>query len=378
MTLAITLVLLALVAGSLVFSLLAIEAARRYLALKAPPLAATPPISILKPLAGAEEDLEENLRTFFEQEYPRFEILMAVSAAEDAAYPVAQRLQRAYPNVPVKIIVSGEPPYPNRKVRSVHAMVEAAQHELLVMSDSDIRVGRDFLRTIAAEFQDADLALATCPYRAVPGGSFWSRLEAVMMNTEFLSGILVARLIEGMRFAVGPTMVCRRAVIDAIGGFEALKNYLAEDFVLGQRAAALGFGVGLSRYVIEHHIGRSDFRANMAHRLRWVRSTRRSRPAGYLGQVFTYPLPLTLLLVAWAPAWWPLLAAAAVLRLINSWQVGWRILHDPLLTSRTWLVPVQDMVSFLYWIAGFAGNTILWRGKQYLLHSDGTFAPLRE
>ncbi len=377
MTTAVTLLLVALAAGSLVFSLLAIEAARRYLRTPVPTPAALVPISILKPLAGFEAGLEQNLRSFFEQDYPNYEILMAVSTEGDAALPVARRLSETYPGVPSQVIITGEPPYPNRKVRSVHVMIAEARHDLLVMSDSDIRVQRDFLGSIAAEFQDQNLALTTCPYRAVAGESFWSRLEAVMMNTEFLSGILVARMLEGMRFAVGPTTVASRKLIEAIGGFESLKDYLAEDFVLGRRAAELGFGVGLSRAVVEHHIGSQSFRANSAHRLRWMRSTRRSRPAGYLGQLFTYPLPLALLLAVWEPRLWPVLLIAGILRAVNVWQTAGRILHDPLVRRHPWLVVLQDLFSFVYWKAGFFGSTIQWRGGRFRLHRDGTFSRIR-
>lgn len=371
-----TWLLAALAAGSLVFSVLIIEAARRFLAHPAPRLssgAGTPPISILKPVSGLDEGLEENLRSFFEQDYPAFEVLFAAHFETDPAVAVVERLRKQYPAIPSKLILTGEPPYPNRKVRSIHLMMAEAHHDLLVMSDSDIRVTRDFLGRIAAEFQDPRLDLATCPYRAVPGSSFWSHLEAIMMNTEFLSGILVARMLEGMRFAVGPTIVTRRKVIDAIGGFESLREFLAEDFVLGQRAAEAGFGVALSRCVIEHRIGSTGFRANCAHRLRWVRSTRRSRPAGYAGQLFTYPIPLALLLTLWHPAAWPALAAAALLRAVGMWLVSWRILGDRLTRNRWYLVPLEDVHSFLFWCAGFFGKSIEWRGVRYRLESDGRF-----
>ena len=196
--------------------------------------------------------------------------------------------------------MTGEPPYPNAKVYSLDRMLQAAQYDLLVMADSDIRVTRGMLATIAAEFQDARLGLATCPYRAVPGRSFWTTLEAVGLNTEFIGGVLVARMLDGMKFALGPTIAARRATLEGIGGFDAVKDFLAEDFVMGKLAAARGDGVILSSYVIEHHIGAQSLGANLRHRLRWNRSTRRSRPAGYVGQVFTNPLPLALLL--WAVA----------------------------------------------------------------------------
>ncbi len=367
--------LAAVVLGSLVYCVLVVVAARSYLAVPRRKFERPTPISILKPLAGADEGLEENLRGFFEQDYPDFEILFAVSNAGDAAVEVVERLRAEFPQVPSRLLITGEPPYPNAKVFSLDRMLAAARYDLLVMSDSDIRVGPDMLQRVAAEFQDDTIDLATCPYRAVPGPSFWSTLEAIGMNTEFLAGVLVARLTEGMKFAVGPTIVARRRALDAIGGFDRLKDYLAEDFVMGQLAAQAGFGVILSSCAVEHRIGSQGFGANAAHRLRWARSTRRSRPAGYVGQVFTNPLPVALLLLAIAPGWWPLAAAAAVLRALAAWAVAGWVLDDPLTARRWWLVPVQDLFGFAFWLAGFFGNTILWRGRRYYLRPDGRFEP---
>ncbi|MBL8215126.1 MAG: bacteriohopanetetrol glucosamine biosynthesis glycosyltransferase HpnI [Bryobacterales bacterium] len=372
-------VFLALTVGSLVFCLLAIEGARRYLSAPTPPpVNNPPPISILKPLAGVDEGLEANLESFFHQQYPTFEILFAVSTEQDPALPVAKAIAARHPHIPTKILISGEPSYPNRKVRSIHVMLQHAHHDLIVMADSDIRVTPEFLATIAAEFTaDPNLTLTTCPYRAVPGNSLWSRLEAVMMNTEFLAGILTARLLEGMRFAVGPTIACRRRALDPLNGtFESLGHYLAEDFVFGQRAAEAGQTVALSRCVIQHHIGTSNFTQNTQHRLRWVRSTRRSRPAGYIGQLFTYPIPLALIATALNPSFFPALLAAILLRGYNAHQTAIQILHDPLVKSQPWLVPLQDILSFLFYLAGFFGNTIAWRGQRFHLHPDGTFTSL--
>jgi ceramide glucosyltransferase len=252
-------------------------------------------------------------------------------------------------------------------------MMAAAAHDLLVMSDSDIRVTPAMLKTVAAEFQDPQLGVATCPYRAVAGRSFWSRLEATGMNTDFHSGILVARMLEGMRFAVGPTIVARRSVIQDIGGFDRVKDYLAEDFVLGQFAADAGHGVILSSYVIEHHIGAADLRHNVAHRLRWSRSTRRSRPAGYAGQLFTMPFALALILVLWNRAMWPVLGFAFAFRLLAARVVSWGVLQAKL----NWLLlPLEDVAVFCFWIAGFFGNTIVWRGRRYRLERDGRFTLL--
>jgi ceramide glucosyltransferase len=369
-----TILLACLLAGSWVYCCLILIAARRYRQVRPPPLLAAEPISVLKPLHGLDLGLEEHLRSFFELDYPHFEILFAARSLEDPGLQLARRLSLDYPAIPARFFAAGEPPYPNAKVWSLQTMMDKAAHDLLVMSDSDIRVRPDLLRVIAAEFQQPSLAVATCPYRAVPGPSLWSTLEAVGMNTEFWGGALAARLVErGVHFAIGPTIAARRAVIQSLGGWPRLSLYLAEDFVLGNFAAAAGHGVILSSAIIEHHIGSQSMRANFAHRLRWNRSTRRSRPAGYVGQVFTNPLPLALLLVLWTPASWPVLPVTLALRAFAAVAVYRHVLADTLCSRSWWLIPVQDLLSFAFWAAGFFGNTITWRGTRYLLLRDGRF-----
>lgn len=359
-----------ILSGSIVYSALQISASFRYLAVKPPALRNAEPISILKPLAGLDLDLESNLRTFFEQDYPAFEILFALRNANDPAAEVVARLQQEYSKIPSRLLITGEPPYANAKVFSLEHMLAGAANDLVVMSDSDIRVTPDLLRTIAAEFQDPQLGVATCPYRAVPGSSFWSKLEATGMNTDFWGSALVARMLEGMHFAVGPTIAARRHVLNAIGGFARLKDYLAEDFVIGKFAADAGHGVILSSYVIEHHIGSADWDQNVAHRLRWTRSTRRSRPAGYIGQLFTMPLPLALLVCIVSPAWWPVLPVTLIVRALAAYAVSWKVLR---VRIHWLLLPIEDMMGFCFWIAGFFGNTISWRGRRYRLFADGRF-----
>lgn len=376
MTLIPTILLAAVALGSWVFCVLAIVAARSYRRQTVPLLqGAPPPLSVLKPLHGLDEGLEENLRSFFEQDYPDFELLFAARSESDAGLNLARRLAAEYPHRPCRFFVTGEPAYPNAKVFSLEIMTAAAANEVLVMADSDIRASKDLLATLAAEFQDPRLGVATCPYRAVPGRSIWSRLEAIGMNTEFWGGVFTARLVEGgVRFAVGPTAAARKLAIADAGGWSRLSQYLAEDFVLGQFAAAAGWTVILSRAVVEHRIGSQGFRANMIHRLRWNRSTRRSRPAGYAGQLFTYPLPIAAVLAAVEPAlWWTLLPAAA----LRGWaarEVAITILNDSLTRRDWWLVPIQDLVSSLTWLAAFHGNTIEWRGSRYLVDRQGRLA----
>jgi len=321
------LALLALLSGALVYSLLSIIAAFRYLGVRPPELSWKEPISILKPLAGLDDGLEANLQTFFAQDYRSFEIVFAVREDSDPGVGVVEKLRREYPHVPTRLVATGEPPYPNAKVFSLDLMLSVAANDLVVMSDSDIRVTPDLLRIVATEFQDARVGIATCPYRSVPGEGIWARLEATGLNTDFWGGILVARMLEGMKFAVGATIIARRSALRAIGGFPRLKEYLAEDFVMGKFAAEAGHGVILSSYVVENHIGSLGLRHTAAHRLRWVRSTRRSRPAGYLGQLFTMPVPLALVVCLADPTWWQVLPLTLFVRGVADYVVSARVLH---------------------------------------------------
>ncbi len=369
---AVSIVLGGLLAGSLVYCVLILAATASYLR-QARRLGGGIPISILKPLMGADEGLEANLRSFFTQDYGTFEILAAVRHERDDAVPIFEKLRREYPAIPARLIVTGEPPFANAKVFSLSRMFLEAKHDVLVMSDSDIRVQRDMLAWIAGEFADPGVGLATCPYRAVAGRSLWSKLEATGMNTEFLGGLLVARLLMGVDFAVGPTIVARRAVLEFLR-FDRLKDYLAEDFVMGHLAAEAGLGVILSRTVVEHRIGSQRWVPNASHRLRWARSTRRSRPAGYVGQLFTNPLPLALMLWMVQPGWWMLWIPVVALRVLAAWATAGKVLRG----RTNWLLlPFQDLLSFGFWVAGFFGNTILWRGRRYYLHRDGRFELLR-
>ena len=361
-----------LLTGSLVYCVLIIVAGFRYLAVKVSPPATTPAISILKPLCGQDEGLEENLRSFLAQDYPDFEMLFGVQHADDPAVAILEKIKGEYAGKPdIRLIVTGDSPVPNAKAHSLKQLVREARHELLVMSDSDVRVTPTFLAQIASEFQDPAVGLITCPYRAVGGSTLWSRLEAIGMNTELLGGVLVARMLEGMSFALGCAVAVRRTVLDLMGGFAYLQDYLAEDFVMGHRAAQLGYTVLLSSYVIEHRIGSQSFLQNLGHRLRWARSTRRSRPAGYWGQIFTYPLAWALLLWLIQSAAWPVVILTLLFRTAAAWATAQRIVRDPVTRTQWWLLPIQDILGFLVWIGGFLGSTIVWRERKCTLLPDG-------
>jgi ceramide glucosyltransferase len=373
--------LLATSVGGLVYYMLAIVATRKlYTAREAAKfeVAAFPAISLIKPLRGADPDLERHLESFFQQAYPSFEILFAVRTADDPAVAVAERLMARYPSVQSRLILTGEPPYANAKVWSMEKMAEAAGAGILVITDSDTSVSKDYLQRVAAAFEPENVGVATSLYRGAPGADLWSKLEALGMSTEFMAGVVVANHLEGMKFTLGPSMAVRRDCLRAIGGFAAMADYLADDFVLGAWASEAGYQVALMPQPVNHHATALGFTSSFKHRLRWNRSSRFSRPAGYLGQGFTYGLPWALLLFLAAPSYWTgfILLVVAAARFYLAYELGVRLLDDREALWRFWLIPFQDMLSFATWVGGFVGREIVWRNERYRLLEGGRCEPV--
>lgn len=335
-----------------------------------------PRVSLLKPLCGLENGLERNLESFFRQDYPQFEIIFAVHDAHDRALDLVSRLRLKYPRVPVRIVDASEHRYPNAKVYSLEKMAAEATADILVISDSNVFVSPDYLRSVVVPFADPRVGVSTCLYRGVPGRSIWSRLEALGMSTEFMAGVLLAWKVEGMKFALGPTMIVRRECLAAIGGFAAMADYLADDFVLGHWAHHAGYQVVLSPHTVNHQVLSEGFRASFLHRLRWARSARFSRPWGYIGQAFTYPVPMALLLAALhplSPLFAGVLLATVGLRCLVAAAIGWGVLRDRHALRSLWLVPVQDLLSFAVWCCGLTGRHVRWRDTRYRVWGDGRF-----
>ena len=264
----------------------------------------TPPLSLLKPLHGAEPGLEGYIESFFRQDYPEYEILFCARSAEDAGLDLARRVAARYSRIPAKFLsTGGHPSYINDKAISLELMEASATHDILVISDSDVRVAPDYLRAVALPFNDGHVGAVTCPYRGVAAeGGLWARLEAVGMSVEMTSGVLAARAFEGMKFVLGPTMAFRRATIRRMGGFKVTADYCADDFVLGNETWKHGESVVLSHHAIDHMVINSSFWASMKHQVRWMKSTRFSRPAGHFGTALTFGMPFGLLALAGATA----------------------------------------------------------------------------
>jgi ceramide glucosyltransferase len=250
-------------------------------------------------------------------------------------------------------------------------MLRRAKHEFLVVNDSDIRVGSDYLRRIMPPFADQEVGMVTCLYRGIAGRTLGSKLESAGISTDFIPSVLAARQVEsGVRFALGSTLAIRRATLDAIGGLEPLLDHLADDYELGSRTAQLGQRVVLSPVVVETNLSEYSFAAYYEHQLRWGRTTRDSRRWGYAGVGVTFALPWALFAFAasGAAAWtWPLLAVAALLRYAVAWSVGIGVLHDRSLPGRLWLLPLRDMLALVVWAHSLFGDTIVWRGRRFLL-----------
>lgn len=338
---------------------------------------ALPPVTVLKPLRGMEPLMEQNLESFYRQEYPCFELIFGARNGSDPALQIVEALRQKYPGVTTRIILSGEPACPHPKIHALTKMIVAASYPYLVITDSDVQVNPDFLRQVVSPLLDSSVGLVTCIYRGVPTGGFWSLLEALGMSVELTSGVLVAEMLEGMKFALGPAMATRKDVLAMLGGIEALGDYCADDFALGQLTDAAGKKVLLSRHVIDHVVQNRSARASWVHQLRWLRSTRFSRPLGHAGTGMSFALPFGLLGMAagLATGSWTLgfglLGLAALNRIVLSVVVGWGVVRDARSLWFCWLYPVRDLEGFFLWCTSFFGTEIVFRGELYQVEPRG-------
>jgi ceramide glucosyltransferase len=339
----------------------------------------TPPLTLLKPVHGAEPGLEDHLATFFQQDYPEYEILFCARSIDDAGLDAARRVALKFPQIPTKFLATGGiPDYINAKVASMELMEANASHEILVISDSDVRVTPDYLRSVALPFADHDVGAMCCPYRGVAAeGGLWARLEAVGMSVEMTAGVLAARITEGMRFVLGPTMAFRRDAIRGMGGFRVTAEYCADDFVLGNETYKLGKSVVLSHHAIDHIVLNSRFADSMKHQVRWMKSTRFSRPAGHFGTALSFSMPfgfLGLAAMLWlGHPWWgvAMFGWAVATRLALSFAVGGQVVNDRDWVALLILYPLRDLMGFGFWAASYWGRRILWRGRIFELLPGG-------
>ena len=341
------------------------------------PAGALPPVTIFKPVHGMEERLRENLESFFEQDYPDYEVIVGARSNHDPGIQLARAIAERHPNVKSRIVISGPPEWPNAKVFTLDKMIRLSRNDFFIISDSDVRVERDFLRHLIPPLFDRKLGLVSCLYRGDPAADFWSSLEALGMSVEMPSGVVMADMLEGIRFALGPAVALRRDSLDAIGGIASTADFYSDDYVLGNKIWQAGYKVIFSHHFIHHVLTPRPIVRTLGDQLRWMKSTRHSRPWGHIGTGMTFAVPFGILAFLSATALGHarlglvLLAGAVLNRVIQSVVVGWGLLKDRRALRLCWLYPLRDLQGFLVWAASFSSHRFYWRGETYRFTDNG-------
>ena len=342
-----------------------------------------PPVSVLKPVHGMEARIQENIESFFRQNYAEYEVLFAADEPDDAALPVIREICARYPHIPSRILITGQPLWPNAPNYCFHRLTEVAAHEILVTSDSDVEVAPDYLRDVVSPLLDPKVGAVTCVFRGKSAGGIWGALDAIGQSVEFTAGVLIVNLLEGMKFGLGPTIALRKDSIGKIGGYAACREYLSNDFVVGNFIYKAGFRVLLSSYVVDHVSPPMTFRQMWERQLRWAMGTRYSRPKGHLGTGLTFAVPYGILgLLAGSLLGHPwlgvaLFAASLLNRMAECWFVGWCAARDPVARRWVLLYPLRDLHGFIIWCASYLFKRSLWRDNNYVLLKGGRLAARR-
>ncbi|HEY3927111.1 MAG TPA: bacteriohopanetetrol glucosamine biosynthesis glycosyltransferase HpnI [Candidatus Koribacter sp.] len=336
-----------------------------------------PPVTLLKPVHGAEPRLYENLESYFRQDYPEFEIIFGARSRNDAALRTVERLRKKYPTVRASIVISGDPQWHNAKVFSLDRMIAASRNSHFIITDSDIMVKPDFIRNIVPPLINPKVGCVTAMYEGIPAPEFWSSIEALGMSVEMPSGVMVADMLEGMKFALGAVMAVRRDSLEAIGGIRATSDYYSDDFVLGNLISRAGYEVVLSQVTVGHVLATRSFARTFGDQLRWMQSTRHSRPKGHLGTGLTFAIPFGILGLMAAGAmghWtlgWALFAWAWLNRTLQSAIVGGWVIGDRRALWLCWLYPLRDLIGFFTWAGSYTSSTFEWRGELYRFTAGG-------
>lgn len=336
------------------------------------------PVTLLKPVHGIEPKSYENLKSFFNQEYPEYEILFGVSSNDDPIIPVIQQLIREHPHIKSKIITVTYRIGSNEKVNSMAAMLSHAAHPFLIISDSDSRVEPHYLQTVLAPFANQKVGMVTCLYRVKNAYSISQKQEALSINADFIPSVLVATKLGPMRFGLGATMAVSKEALNTIGGFGAIANYLADDYQLGFQIAQKGWEVVLSSYIVDLILPPMTFKNFFLHQLRWVRTYRVCKPVGYFFSILTQWLPFAILFfLAAKKSFWEIIISLIVFTFVFIFRfIAVKIAYFKLLgTLRTpsiLQVFIKECLNLLLWVLAFLGNKVEWQGEKYYIHPNGT------
>jgi ceramide glucosyltransferase len=338
----------------------------------------TPPVSVLKPIRGLDPDSYENFATFCRQDYPDYEILFCIGGHDDPALPVIEEIVRDFPERQTRVLFGSGLAAPNDKVAKLARLVAEAKHEFLVISDSDVRVRPDYLRSVVAPLADAKVGATTCFYIPVEEKTLADCLQTFGMLSDFYAGILVARELDGVKFALGPTIATTRTRLSEFGGYSTIENRPADDLLVGRLIAEQGHEVVLLPYRIETVVDFHSMRELLHKRLRWIVVMRHMRPWGHLGLLLTQGLPWSLAAVAVHPSGLVALGylgSYCVFRIAMTWVIGGWGLKQCGLWRKMWLIGLWDAVAFLIWLASFSRNSIRWRDTDYRI-VDGLLVPV--
>lgn len=332
-----------------------------------------PPASILKPVRGLDREAYENFASFCQLDYPEYEILFCVQSPDDPAVSVIEKLQDDFPERRIRLLVGAPAIGASGKVNKLCRLVHEAKYNLLIISDSDVRVEPNYLQDVAAPFAHPKVGAVTVFFRSVTGGSIGATLDAAGSAVEFAASALLARRLEGIHFTLGATMATTKKVLAEIGGFQALANHYVDDYELGNRIAQLGYQVELARTPVSMVYPRESILQFLRHELRWTIGLRNVRPGGHAALAFTFGLPWTILAIAAAPSSTVALAYALAylgLRFAVYLTVGAWGLQDAVVRRNWWLAPMRDAVNFAVWVASFFSNSICWRGLRFRVENS--------
>jgi len=334
----------------------------------------TPSVSILKPVKGLDEAAFENFVSFCRQDYPDYEILFGLESKEDPAVPVVQRLIQAHPELDIQLVVLESVRAVNQKVGILAALTQRARHDLLVISDSDIRVPPNYLKEIIAPFQEPKTGMVTCLYRAHGAKNLPAVLESLMIHLDFFPAVLVAERLEGLGFGLGATMAIRRSALSSIGGFEKLGDYLADDYLLGRRIHQAGYRVVLSTLVVDIIQEKLSTAGFFEHQLRWARTYKTCRPKGYFASILTHGVFLSMIYLFvrdFSPLGWMLLSVTGTVRLLMGTLILGRYLKEPGWQTALLRLPFKEILSAGFWGLAFLGNKVSWKEKTFRVDRTG-------
>ncbi len=338
----------------------------------------SPSVSVLKPFRGLDPDAYENLASFCRQDYPEYEMVLCIDPEDEKVLQVVEQVQRDFPQCSIRVLFGSGRLATNDKVAKLARLVAEARHETVVISDSDVRVGQDYLRAMTAPLRDPKVGAVTCFYVHADHHSFIDRMQTAGMISDFYAGILVAWQLDGIKFALGPSIATTRARLAGFGGYASIENRPADDLLVGRLIAEQGYEVRLLRYsvltVSDYHSMRDLFQK----RLRWIVVMRHMRPWGHVGLLFTQGLAWSLAAVMVQPS----MAVAAAyfgaymaLRSAITWMIGVHGLRQPHSLRQVPLIPLWDAVAFAIWLASFTQSSVRWRGAEYYIR-DGQLVPV--